>query len=113
MSSRNAYLSAEERARALGALARPRARGAGVRQRESGARARCAGSRSREVEPIATSIDYVTVADADALVPFADDATTSGDARSLAIACRIGKTRLIDNVVLGEDPARAQRCPRG
>jgi pantoate--beta-alanine ligase len=51
---------------------------------------------------VARSIDYVDVADADALVPFADDAAVPERAL-VAVACRIGTTRLIDNVVLGED----------
>ena len=59
-----------------------------------------------EVERVATSIDYVTIADADALVPFGHGADV-GTRAVLAIACRIGTTRLIDNVVLGEDPVPA------
>ncbi len=49
-------------------------------------------------------LDYATFADPDELVPLAEDALA-------AIACCspwrgfMGKTRLIDNVVLGEDPA--------
>jgi pantoate--beta-alanine ligase len=101
MSSRNAYLSADERQRALalsrGLSAAARAFAAG--ERTAGPLRRLAQS---EVEKAATSIDYVTLADADALVPF-DDAATIGERAALAIACRIGTTRLIDNVVLGED----------
>jgi pantoate--beta-alanine ligase len=103
MSSRNAYLSAEERNRALGlsrglrAAAHAFAKG----ERRAGTLRTLA---REEVEKIATSIDYVTVADADAIQPFSDDATTP-DRVLLAIACRVGGTRLIDNVVLGEDPA--------
>lgn len=102
MSSRNAYLSAEERVRALGlsrglaAAARAFARG----ERRAGALRKLALS---EIEPIATSIDYVTIADADAISPI-DDAATAPDRVLLAVACRVGGTRLIDNVVLGEDP---------
>lgn len=107
MSSRNAYLSAEERARAL-ALSRGLAAAAeafGAGERGAGALRKLALS---AVEPAATSIDYVTVADADALAPF-DGGAGVGDRALVAIACRIGKTRLIDNVVLGEDPAPAAR----
>lgn len=101
MSSRNAYLSADERKRAL-ALSR------GL---SAAARAFAAGERSArvlrglalaEVEAAATSVDYVTLADADALVPLTDAAEV-GSRAVLAIACRIGATRLIDNLVLGED----------
>lgn len=101
MSSRNAYLSADERTRALGlsrglsAAARAFASG----ERNAGA---LRGLALREVERAATSIDYVTIAHADALVPFADAEDVS-DRAVIAIACRIGATRLIDNLVLGED----------
>jgi pantoate--beta-alanine ligase len=101
MSSRNAYLSVEERQRALalsrGLSAAARAFAAGE-QRAGALRALVAAA----VERVATSTDYVTVADADALVPFADDAPVGARA-VIAIACRIGATRLIDNLVLGED----------
>ncbi len=103
MSSRNAYLSAEERARALGL-----SRGLAEAARAFAAGERRAGTLRllalTEIEPIATSIDYVTVADVDAIEPLTDDATAP-DRVLLAVACRVGGTRLIDNVVLGEDPA--------
>ncbi|AKV00938.1 Pantoate--beta-alanine ligase [Labilithrix luteola] len=103
MSSRNAYLSPEERAKALslshGLAAAARAFEAG--ERRAGTLRELAYA---PVAAVATSIDYVTVADADALVPFADGASVGARA-TLAIACRVGKTRLIDNVVLGEDLA--------
>jgi pantoate--beta-alanine ligase len=101
MSSRNAYLSTEDRQRALG-LSRGLA--AAVRAFEKGER-RAGALRQLAlgaIEPVAASIDYVTVADADALTPLADDATLPERAL-LAVACRVGRTRLIDNVVLGED----------
>ena len=102
MSSRNAYLSAEERQRALSLS---RALSAAARVFAEGER-RGGTLRSivqTEVERAATSVDYVTIADADALVPFADGSNV-GERAVLAIACRIGPTRLIDNLVLGEDP---------
>ncbi len=105
MSSRNLYLTPEERARALGLS---RGLSAAARTFATGER-RVAVLRElvlRAVEPIATSIDYVTVADADAIAPFADGASAP-DRALLAIACYVGKTRLIDNVVLGEDPPPA------
>jgi pantoate--beta-alanine ligase len=99
MSSRNAYLSAEERARALAivrgldAAARRFAQGhRGARDIERVARA--------PIEAVATSIDYVEVRDADTLAPLPGDIPSRA---VLAVACRIGTTRLIDNVVLGED----------
>jgi pantoate--beta-alanine ligase len=100
MSSRNAYLSPDERARA-------RALVLGL---DAAARAFAAGERSaRElerlvrgpVEEVASVIDYVDVRDADTLAFLEKDAGLRAVA---AVACRIGATRLIDNVVLGEDP---------
>lgn len=102
LSSRNAYLSAEERRRALG-LSRGLARAAhafGAGDDRVGALRSLAEA---EVRAVATSIDYVTLADADSLTPLADDDRVTGRA-VLAIACRVGQTRLIDNFVLGEDP---------
>jgi pantoate--beta-alanine ligase len=103
MSSRNAYLSAEERARALG-LSRGLA--TAWRAFDSGERdaAKLKALAHAEVEKIATSIDYVEVADADSLTAFAPGSKIQSRAL-VAIACRVGTTRLIDNVVLGEDPA--------
>src|SRR5690606_32091580 len=73
MSSRNAYLSANERARAL-SLSRglEDARAAFARgERNAGALRALV---LRPVEAAATSIDYVSVADPDTLAPLADDA---------------------------------------
>lgn len=97
MSSRNRYLSPDDRARAATI---PRALADAVR-------AWAAGSRDTEalrarvehqVRAIATSVDYVEVRDPDTL-----DTYESGDRALLALAVRIGNARLIDNVVLGED----------
>lgn len=101
MSSRNRYLSVEERGRAAEI---PRALGAAVRRWERGERD--AEGVRREVERaltgVADSIDYVDVRDPDSLEPYA-----GGGRALLAIAIRVGKTRLIDNVVLGEERAPA------
>ena len=105
MSSRNAYLSPEERVRA-GSIARGldaavRAHGAGERD----PRALEAAARG-SIEPAATSIDYVEVRDADSLAGLEGAGAGAVPVRAvLAVACRIGTTRLIDNVVLGEDPS--------
>jgi pantoate--beta-alanine ligase len=99
MSSRNAFLSPDERARSLSI----------VRGLDAAARLFAAGERSpRELERVAresvaaaaTSIDYVEARDADTLSPVPDPI---GPRAVLAVACRIGSTRLIDNIVLGED----------
>ena len=103
LSSRNAYLSSAERERAL---AIPRALSVAVSafaagERHVGAlRAAALGSLS----DAGLRLDYATVAGADDLTPIADEAS-SGDRALLAIAGFMGKTRLIDNVVLGEDSA--------
>ncbi|MDP9000907.1 MAG: pantoate--beta-alanine ligase [Myxococcota bacterium] len=99
VSSRNAYLSPDERGRAV-CIARGLA---------AAARSFAAGERrARELERVArepieranASIDYVEVRDADSLAAIADE---TGPRAVLAVACRIGATRLIDNIVLGED----------
>jgi pantoate--beta-alanine ligase len=99
MSSRNAYLSPLERGRALGLSRGLAAAGAlfasGVREA-----ARLRAAILAEVEPVATSIDYVELAHPDTLVPWADGSHV-GERALAAIACRVGTTRLIDNVVLG------------
>jgi pantoate--beta-alanine ligase len=105
-SSRNAYLGAEERQRALGlarGLAKAGAAFAGG-ERRAGPIRRLARA---EVEAVATSVDYVDVTHPESLAPYDDDALIPGGDRAralVAIACRVGTTRLIDNVVLGEDP---------
>ena len=86
LSSRNAYLSPEERHRAL---ALPRALQAGMAAHRSGGDA--TGEALAALEAASgLAIDYVAVADF--------------DGPTLAAAVRIGATRLIDNVLLsGED----------
>jgi pantoate--beta-alanine ligase len=103
LSSRNAYLSPSERA---SALAIPRGLSAAVDAFARGERraSALAAIAHASVAPVATSIDYVEVADPESLRVLAGDEAT-GERALLAIALRIGATRLIDNVVLGEDPA--------
>ncbi|HEX4341668.1 MAG TPA: pantoate--beta-alanine ligase [Polyangiaceae bacterium] len=99
LSSRNAFLSAEDRQRAL---AIPGALRAAVRAFAGGERG--AGALKRPVADALGAaglrVDYVELADADDLVPVAD---TAGARAVLAIAAFAGTTRLIDNVVLGEE----------
>jgi pantoate--beta-alanine ligase len=103
LSSRNAFLSAEDRARAL---AIPRALAAAVGRFSAGERR--AASLVDPAQPALADaglrVDYATLADPDALTPFAPDAVV-GERALLAVAAFAGTTRLIDNVVLGEDPA--------
>jgi pantoate--beta-alanine ligase len=79
LSSRNAYLSADDRA---AALALPRALQAGLEAHRSGTDAVTAARALLDGVP-GLSVDYVAVADLDGL--------------TLAAAVRIGSTRLIDN----------------
>jgi pantoate--beta-alanine ligase len=100
MSSRNAYLSIDERARALSIV---RGLDAAARSFARGERSARALERAARlpIELAATSIDYVETRDADTLA--AIDGDVAGRA-VIVVACRVGATRLIDNIVLGEDP---------
>jgi pantoate--beta-alanine ligase len=103
LSSRNAYLTPEERARAL---AIPRALSAAVSAFSRGER-RVGALRSAAhtlLEAAGIRLDYATIADADELVPISDSAAL-GERALFAVAGFVGKTRLIDNVVFGEDTA--------
>lgn len=103
LSSRNAYLSEQAR---RDALAIPRGLADAVELFARGERragALTAAVRAR-VEPVAASIDYVEAADPDSVIPHAPDAPV-GDRALIALAVRLGGARLIDNVVLGEEPA--------
>jgi pantoate--beta-alanine ligase len=97
MSSRNAYLTPEQRCEALGLS---RAIAAARKNFD------CAKSPG-EIAQLATKIlsranveiEYVEVVDAETLEP----ATSLADAVLLAVAARVGKTRLIDNIVLSRN----------
>jgi pantoate--beta-alanine ligase len=101
LSSRNQYLSKTERERAL---AIPRGLSAAVRAYAAGERR--AGELRRLalgfIEPVASKIDYASVADPERLSPFENDARV-GERALVAVAAFVGTTRLIDNLVLGED----------
>lgn len=100
LSSRNRYLSNEERDRALAIVS-------GLRQAHD---AWEGGERGAETlrmiaaEPVRAAfdrLDYVAAADPETLLTPAE---TSSNRLLIAVAAHLGKTRLIDNVVLGEDP---------
>jgi len=101
MSSRNAYLSAEERSRAL---AIPTGLATAHDLFASGERsaAKIRVEARAGIEAAFDSVDYVTIADADTLKPLAGR-DLIGERALLAVAARVGTTRLIDNTVLGED----------
>jgi len=99
LSSRNRYLAAPERARATGIVTGLRA---AVRAFDTGERrARALHDLVRgPIDAAFDVVDYVDVADPESLVPAGD---LVGDRALVTVAARIGKTRLIDNCVLGED----------
>ncbi|MCX5654301.1 MAG: pantoate--beta-alanine ligase [Planctomycetota bacterium] len=96
MSSRNAYLSADERRRALAlsaALADARlAMAAGERE---AAKIEAAVRRRLDATP-GLDLQYVAVVDPDTLA----DLTRVADKVLVAVAAKVGATRLIDNVLL-------------
>lgn len=102
MSSRNAYLTPEQRE---GALSIPRGLTAAARAFAAGERraSALAALAREEVARVATSIDYVDVADPDS-VRVLGAAETTGERALIALAIRLGGARLIDNMVLGEEP---------
>ena len=100
MSSRNRYLSPEQRA---AAAALPRAIKAAIARIESGGEVTqaLAGLEAEVIAAGFTSVDYAALADARSLAPL--DALTERPARIL-VAARIGGTRLIDNMAVGPAP---------
>jgi pantoate--beta-alanine ligase len=117
LSSRNAYLSASERARALVIPQSLRAmveawRAQGIRD---SAALVAVGRQVLAREP-SIAVDYLGVAEAEALEP-----VVQADAGAVAmIAARVGRTRLIDNVVfdnvvfdVGDAAATGRRSHRG
>ncbi len=94
MSSRNAYLSADERAVAVRL---------NVILKDAITHARHGDLRATEADAVAAlkqagfdSVDYVAIRDAETLAPIA---TLERPARILA-AAKIGRTRLIDNMAI-------------
>jgi pantoate--beta-alanine ligase len=103
LSSRNAYLSSEDRGRAL---VIPRALANAAKSFAAGERQ--AGSL---IEPVRRALseaglrlDYADIADPEQLFPL-ELKEVVGERALIAVAAFCGTTRLIDNLVLGEDPA--------
>jgi len=95
LSSRNAYLMPEERAKAV---ALPRALGAAAKAIAEGGDVEAALAQAREALAAAGfEIDYVALADAETLQPAT--AYEAGKLRLLA-AAKLGATRLIDNIAV-------------
>lgn len=104
LSSRNVYLTPEERARAL---AIPSALTAAHVRFDRASRSRPRVGELLEavkppIEAAADSVDYITAADPETLVPLSPDAAAP-PRLLIAAAAFFGATRLIDNTVLGED----------
>jgi pantoate--beta-alanine ligase len=101
MSSRNSYLSPDEREaanvlfRALSAAKEAFERGA-----KDSEILHTQMQKMLESEPLA-EVEYVSVADMETL----EEITGSVDRALLSLAVRIGRTRLIDNVIVGEQEA--------
>jgi|SRR5271157_5315 len=101
LSSRNRYLTTEQRVRAtilhraLDAAAELHARG------ERSSRALIKAMQQMLATEPSVIVEYATVVDPDTLLPLAD--TTSG--ALIAVATRLGETRLIDNHLIGADHA--------
>lgn len=96
MSSRNAYLNPEERKAATVLIRAMRAADAAIKAGENDAKAvRKAADGVLFAEPLA-QVDYVAVVDPETLDPVE---TIRGSAL-IALAVRIGSTRLIDNMLL-------------
>lgn len=97
MSSRNAYLTPDQRA--LSAEL-PRAMYEAIASLETGGSiiAAVEAAKTRLLANGFASIDYIEVRNADTLATFAGDTTPTGVPARLLAAARMGKTRLIDNM---------------
>jgi pantoate--beta-alanine ligase len=98
LSSRNSYLSAEDRVQAV-ALGRAlrAAHDAWAGGETGAARLEACARRVFEVYP-GVRPEYIAVVEPDALAPV----ETAGAGCLMLVAARVGTTRLIDNVILGE-----------
>ena len=97
LSSRNAYLSADQRRRAL---ALPQALAAAARAIEAGDPVPATLARAKQalVDAGFLKIDYVALVDAETLEPIGASLETGRNPMRLLAAASIGGTRLIDNV---------------
>ena len=101
LSSRNEYLSAEERARARTIPAVLAEAASRYSAGERGAEALLEGLRGR-LEKAADAIDYFDLYHPETLEALTPSQRVP-DAPLVALALRIGRTRLIDNIQLGVD----------
>lgn len=101
LSSRNQYLEPDQRRRALGLVQglRAAARAWAQGERDPAALRRLARA---PVDAAFDRVDYVEVADPETLAPLQSPGST--DRAVVLMAAHLGTTRLIDNLVLGEEP---------
>lgn len=98
LSSRNSYLSAEDRAQAVGLSRALRAAHEAWAGGDTGAgRLEAAARQALAVYP-GVRPEYIAVVEPDALAPV----ETAGAGCLMVVAARVGTTRLIDNVIFGE-----------
>ncbi len=107
LSSRNAYLSADERRRAL-AIARGLAASTALFELGERVVAALAQPVVQSLASVQLEVDYISLAEPETLVVY-EPHDSVGERALLAVAAIAGSTRLIDNVVLGEDPAPSVR----
>jgi pantoate--beta-alanine ligase len=100
-SSRNRYLSASERARAL-ALPRMLAAVGGAFEAGERSAERLAAVVASSLAGAELELEYAALVDSRALTPIARGEIAPGQAAVL-VAARVGSTRLIDNTLLGAD----------
>jgi pantoate--beta-alanine ligase len=101
MSSRNVYLSAEERAVAPALYQGLQAAAARYRAGERSAEALRAAARAPiEAQPL-LRLEYLSAADPETL----EELEMVADRAVVSLAARLGRARLIDNIVLGPDGA--------
>ncbi len=98
LSSRNAYLDAEERRQASALSGALRAAHESWRAGETSAAALEATMRRRLAAFPGVRVEYIAIAEPRALAPV----TTAAADTIIALAVRLGPTRLIDNIVLGD-----------
>ena len=103
MSSRNAYLSPAERLSALCLSRTIRLVREHYAAGERDAASLLAAARELIAAEPAATVDYLELRDAASL----ETVQTVSDTTLLALAVRIGKTRLIDNTLLGDEPQAA------
>ena len=103
LSSRNAYLTTDQRLAApviYRALCAAQELWRGGEQ--DAGRLRAAAMAVLQAEPMLELVDYVSVVDADSMAPVERADTSGGRRVMVAVAAKLGQPRLIDNIILGD-----------